>query len=133
MATRKTLRRYKLIPDKETAAFIRGLKKQAFWGLCPYGCWTEPDGSGVIFDRDYRPIVRVFRGGKAEIVAPNTFINFTKQRWFHRGFGMTPDAATREIVTKIIALYGLAPELRQRAALLRRDELPRWDRESLAA
>lgn len=121
------------VVQDETAALFHGFEKQAFWGLCPYGCFTEPDGSGVIFDRSYRPIVRVRRGGNTEIVPPNTFITFTKQRWFHRGFGMTPDAATREIVTQIIATYKLAPELRRRAALLRRGELPRWSDKRPAA
>ncbi|MBN9492935.1 hypothetical protein J0H33_06255 [bacterium] len=113
--------------DPETASFIRGIKKQAVWWLCPFGAWTERNGSGVIFDRAYRPIIRVMRGGATEIVPPDEFISYRRQRYFHRGFGWSPDIETREIVTQIIAKYDLAPELRRRRDLLRRGELPRCD------
>ena len=110
-----------------TKALLQGFKKQAMWALCPYGCWTESDGSGVIFDRCYRPICRVRPGGKVEIVPPDEFIRYKKQRWFHRGFGISPCAATRKIVAAIIAKYGLAAELRRRRDLLKHVALPRWN------
>lgn len=121
-----------LVAD-DTLTLLRSFKKKTQWGLCPYGCWTEADGSGVIFDRCYRPIIRVRRGGKTEIVAPDEFIRFRKQRWFHHGFGPTPDAATHAVVTQIVATYNLGPELRRRSALLRRGLLPRWNGHGAAA
>lgn len=110
------------------AGFIRFLQKQTAWRLCPYGCWTELDAAGVIFDGYYRPIVRVRPGGATEIVASDAFIRFRRERFFHSGFGSTPKADTLEIITTIIATYELAPELRRRLELLRHKALPRWKR-----
>jgi len=108
--------------------FIRGMRKQAVWHLCPYGEWIELCGSRVIFDRKYRPIARIWNDEVVEIVPPDQYIAYIEQRYFHGGFGWSPDAATRKIVTEIITKYWLAPELQRRRALMRRGErLPCWN------
>ena len=114
--------------DPNTIALSRMLRKQAIWWLCPYGQWTEHDGSRVIFDRMYRPICRVKSDGRVDIVRSDEFIRYSKQCWFHAGFGPSPSRKTREVVTEIIERYGLAPELRKRLDLVKRgDKLPCWD------
>lgn len=113
--------------DPVTVAFIRGIRKQVIWWLCPYGEWTEHDGSRVIFDRKYRPIVRARPDGSTTIVPSDEFIEFVSERFLHGGFGCSPDRVTRKIVTEIIERYDLTPELRRRLELLKRGELPCWD------
>lgn len=108
--------------------FLRKFRKQAEWWLCPYGEWSEPSGARVIFDRTYRPIARIFPNGSAEIIPSDEFIKYKKQRYFHSGFGPSPDAQTREIVAHLIAKYKLVPELQRRRELLRRKALRRWER-----
>lgn len=113
--------------DPVAVSFIRGIRKQAIWGLCPYGEWMEHDGGRVIFDRRYRPIIRIKPDGSTEIVPSDEFIELVGQRWFHGGFGCSPDRATRKIVTELIERYDLAPELRRRLQRLKRGEISCWD------
>lgn len=108
--------------------FIHGMKKQATWHLCPYGEWIELSGLRVIFDRKYRPIARIWNDGVVEIVLPDQYIAHIEERYFHSGFGWSPDAVTRKVVAEIVTKYRLAPELQRRRALMRRGErLPRWN------
>ena len=101
-------------------------RRQAQWGLCPYGEWTEDSGSRVIFDRSYRPICRVALDGQVEIVPSDEFICFREQRCFHQGFGINPKPEVRKLANDLIKRYGLASELRHRLLLLKKNGLPRW-------
>lgn len=114
-------------PDSETAAFIRTVQRQRAWRLFPYGEWTERGGSRVIFDRQYRPICRIHTNGRVEIVRPETWISHIRQRFFHRGFGPSPDAATKAAALNVMrSCSGMETELRRRRDLERRGILPRW-------
>jgi hypothetical protein len=48
----------------------------------PYGAWTEPDGSKVLFSRDYFPLWRISNGKKPERLNPWLRIRFTHEEWF---------------------------------------------------
>ncbi|BAB51911.1 hypothetical protein [Mesorhizobium japonicum] len=119
--------RGELFLDETTIRAIRILWRGARWRIFPYGVWIEPDGAAVIFDRAYRPICRVRRRNEVEIVPPDQWINFKRQRWFWDGWTHPKDSAeTREKLIAIVARYGLEPELRRRRDLERRGLLPRW-------
>jgi hypothetical protein len=47
-----------------------------------YGIWTEPDGSKVLFSRDYMPLWRLKDDERPERLSPVEWINYTEQRWF---------------------------------------------------
>jgi hypothetical protein len=47
----------------------------------PYGVWTEPDGSQVIFNRDYKPLWRVRMDGTVDRIEPWLWIDFVDQRF----------------------------------------------------
>jgi hypothetical protein len=114
--------------DTEVDALLRGFRRQAeLWLLC-YGDWLEYSGARIIFDRCYRPICRVWPDGRHEIVPPDTFIRYRKQRFYHSGFGLHLDPETRALVTRFITRFGLTDEFRHRRDLLRQGKLPRWDR-----
>lgn len=113
--------------DDEIRDCLRKFRKQAVWALCPYGEWSEVRGTRVIFDRAYRPIVRIFLDGSTEVVRSDECIKYKKQRYFHSGFGPSPDARTREIVAHLIEKYNLVQELQRRRELLHRKALPRWE------
>lgn len=114
------------MPDPVTASFALMISKSNAWRIFPYGEWTEGDGSRVIFDRQYRPICRIGVNGSVEIVPPETWINYTRQRFFHRGFGPRPDAETRAIVLRVMqSCHGMESELRRRRDLEKRRLLPR--------
>ena len=115
-------------PDIDPSIYLLALfRRQQEWWLCPYGEWTEADGARVIFDRKYRPIVRVRLSRATEIVEPDTHISYLSQRFYHTGFGPHPSAKTREIVARIIEAYELKPELRRRRQLLKEKKLKAWD------
>lgn len=47
-----------------------------------YGTWIEPDGSHVLFSRDYKPMWRIRPGEKPVRANPWERIRFVKQSWF---------------------------------------------------
>lgn len=117
--------RGEFLPDENTIRADRILWRGARWKIFPYGAWTEAGGASVIFDRAYRPICRVRSGGAVEIVRPDHWITFKRQRWFWDGWTHPKDTAeTRERLIALISRYGLEPELRRRRELEKRGLLP---------
>lgn len=118
--------------NKHDAKIARLFRYFAKLKLCPYGEWTEADGSRVIFDRDYRPICRIKPDGQLEIVPTDEFIRFDEeagQRWFYRGGAPTRDRKIRKTLIDIIKRHDLAPELRRRWDIKRNGgHLPCWGR-----
>lgn len=47
-----------------------------------YGVWTESDGAGVLFSRDYAPMWRLRDGLPPQLVAPTDWIKFERQEFF---------------------------------------------------
>jgi hypothetical protein len=108
--------------NKHDAEIVRIFRYFAKWKLCPYGEWTEGDGSRVIFDRHYRPICRIKPDGQVEIVPTDESIHFDKktgQRWFYEGSASTRDPKVRKALIGIIKRYDLTPELRRRWDIIR--------------
>ncbi|TGV90025.1 hypothetical protein EN801_020425 [Mesorhizobium sp. M00.F.Ca.ET.158.01.1.1] len=117
--------RSEFLSDPDTSEAIRILSRGARWRIFPYGAWIEADGAAVIFDRAYRPICRV-QGEVVEVVPPETWIAFKRQRWFYRDWtSPTINPETREKLIAIVAHYRIEPELRRRRDLERKRLLPR--------
>ena len=47
-----------------------------------YGVWTEPDGSMVLFSRDYFPLWRLREGHAPERLFPWLWIKHVEQSWY---------------------------------------------------
>jgi hypothetical protein len=114
------------------------------WGLLPYGGWECADGTWVIFDRHYRPIVRIpdgpdviavdayYQDGPREPIyrrvllpwkiatacRPDELIEFDWQFFFYDGdrtHEVERSAEIRDLITWIsIAVTGVDEELRRR-------------------
>lgn len=50
----------------------------------PYGQYIESDGSRVLFNRDYEPLVRVRPDGAMQDCDRHESIRFDKQEWFYK-------------------------------------------------
>ncbi len=48
---------------------IHEVSETHYWRNLPYGCFEEPDGNHVVFDRWSTPLVRLFPNGKRQLVA----------------------------------------------------------------
>jgi len=118
--------------NEHDAEIVRLFRYFAKRKLCPYGEWTEADGSRVIFDRRYRPICRIKPDGRVEIVPTDEFIHFSKkagQRWFYEGGAFKRDPKVRKTLIDIIKRHDLTPELRRRWDIMRNGgHLPCSDR-----
>lgn len=118
--------------NKHDAKIGRLFRYFAKWKLCPYGEWTEGDGSRVLFDRHYRPICRIKPDGQVEIVPTDEFIIFDKEMgesWFYIGFAQSRNPKVRKTLIDKIKQYDLTSELQRRWEIVRdRGHLPCWDR-----
>lgn len=95
------------------------------WQIFPYGKFTEGDGSEVIFDRQGRPICRVFANGSIEIVQPTEWIYFVYEEWFYKSHNHPRNNhETRKILMGIIDKYDLKGELLLRRELEKQGLLP---------
>lgn len=95
------------------------------WRIYPYGKFIEQDGSEVIFDRQYRPICRVFSNGSIEIVPPTAWICFESQEWFYNDLSSPRNSRkTRKTLMSIIDKYDLKGELLLRRELEKQGFLP---------
>lgn len=93
----------------------RCLGEVFWWRLLPYGLWTEGDGSVVLFDRNYCPIIRVQMAGGVTSVHPLEHIKFVDERWFYED-ATAPylDPETAPNIVGIAAVRTTAEEIEYR-------------------
>lgn len=91
---------------------VRALREVQYWRLFPYGYWTETDGSLVIFDRNYCPLLRLHVERGLEVPHPLERIQFCATGYYY-GDGCAPyiDPDTLPLILCLADAYGLGPEL----------------------
>lgn len=99
--------------------------RDAGWRVLPYGFSTAPDGSAVIFDRDYRTICEVSKDG-VRLVELTYRDRRSGIMVFLYDDGAKPRycAETRRLQHVIVDRLGMSAELKRRAILQRNGMLP---------
>jgi hypothetical protein len=86
-------------------------RAELMWRALPYGAYVSADGSATLFDRRYRPIARLARGGTVTRVPPDERIHFTGQIWLYRD-GTHPliNHATRRRCETVLRCWNIDPK-----------------------
>jgi hypothetical protein len=84
----------------ETATAVN--KKNA-WRTLPYGQGTTANGDTIIFDRSYRPLLRITPDGRVE-PCDGSRIEYTAREWYYRDDRDPPNrnAETRRRISELI-------------------------------
>lgn len=94
------------------------LKDFLWWRLLPFGLWVEPDGSVVLFDRNYCPIARIKQRGPMAPVHPLEFVNYVDQRYFYEdSIAPNIDPETAPLIVGIASTRIIAAEIENRFQL----------------
>jgi hypothetical protein len=78
------------------------VNRKRAWRSLPYGQGITACGDTIIFDRDYRPLLRVCGDGRAE-PCDGSFVQYEPQRWFFTDSNAPHrDAETRRRISELI-------------------------------
>lgn len=110
--------------DPRITEKARRLHRVRRWVFFPYGYWTEPDGSFVIFDRRYHPLARKRPDGSVQILpmadldrAPQ--IKFKKQHFLYGSIDHPCDnEEMQQRLIRVVQRLGLEEEIHRRYELL---------------
>jgi hypothetical protein len=102
-------------PRNPIAPFVPARLKYA------YGCWSEKDGSKVLFSRDYKPLWRLSEGRRPERLEPWLWIDKTDEQhfwddvnppWYTKKRQAEEDERLRELgITALPKLTDILPEV----------------------
>lgn len=108
------------IIDPRITEKARRLHRVRRWVFFPYGYWTEPNGSFVIFDRRCHPLARKRLDGSVQILpmidldrAPQ--IKFKRQHFLYGSFDHPCDTEeTQQRLIGVVQRLGLEEEVYRR-------------------
>jgi hypothetical protein len=76
-----------LVADHEVSVYKDQQRAAKFMPMrlyMPYGLWTLPDGSEVLFNRNYCPIWKRSPSGEVDNIAPELWVRYVKEQWYFR-------------------------------------------------
>lgn len=110
-------------PERLAAALKLVNRSASIWltkpnKALPYGWWLTRNGDRILFDRGYRPLLRLAKDGEVLDCRPDDRIPHIREEWLYGGHtSLYRDAGAREDLAVLIAAFHLEDDIARRSTM----------------